>query len=192
MFAIKLKTNLFLLFVVVLLNNCSNYNCCEKNQYEIIELPEYYSGKGALVNQPLFPPSKKVNWYIPTKEEANKAEKILSEGLFKYLSKTNDIKLDSDDSTFYKDILTNWYRHYSGLIYSNEEKIIFITLFNYKSSIGKHLFADWECKDHFIFNSDTGDHEYFKYCFGFYINITKECFYEDEIMDTNKIDYIIN
>lgn len=151
-----------------------------KHEFEIIELKEYYDGKGAIIpatssQYPVREPG--IEKVTLTREQARSAESILREDLYNYYKKFFDdgrfyywqtshgkedtLKLFDEDVAKIRQRLRGYYRYYVGFVNNKNEEMVDIYLFEFSQE-----YANW--KDEYIFGSEEND----RGCY--HINLTKK------------------
>jgi len=151
------------------------------NNVEIITMPDFYCGKGAIFDKNALFPFKNSNYVepiTPTIEQVIISEKILDNYYYQYniiLNKRFNIDTTSINPKYQNPLKVKkkfykYYRQYAGYIDTNKDTIIYIRLMNFsnKKQANKR-FADWE---NFI-DSGYGDW-YEKNQSRFYINLSKK------------------
>jgi len=173
LFMLKYKivflSNLYLLLTIcTLITSCSLEKDTISHKFKIIELKEYYNGKGAIIpaNYEGFagvPNNKRIDVNL---EQIKKAEKILRDDLYNYESKflhSGRIEFSVDEDTLNqfdelikkeREQINSYYRHYAGYINNKNEEMIEIMLFNYSTREARSMFKGWQDDIRFITDDD--------------------------------------
>jgi hypothetical protein len=143
----------------------------EKHAYDVIELNEYYNGKGAVVSDScdigLLP--FEVKRITPTPYQIRIAEEILKDDYFFYLKKDlfcgqwgvppprDTIRLFWESYKASMDRLQNNYRQYLGFVKMDGDTVVSISLLNFDTKTAREEFKNWRDE---IYAFVTGDFIY--------------------------------
>lgn len=185
------KVDLLIVFFAsnLILISCSTQRESFKDGFKIIELKNYYNGKGAIIpadNPQYFTGQLNIEKTTPNMGKLREAETILKEDLYNYYKKIIDggrfyfnihntkTEKDSIDQLYKfieneKEKIREYYRYYMSYLNNKGEEILVINLFNLITTEAKKIFANWQ--NEYIFG--TGD--FFEENTRFYlINLTKK------------------
>lgn len=150
--------------VILFLSSCSSSGTTSTHEFEIIELKEYFDGKGAIVpstSMDYFTFGNDSTKFTPTITQIKIAESILIQDLFNYYKKvyyySGYFSEETEDSiallnrfndylTEYKAEIKEFYRYYIGYKNNSNEDIILIHLFNFNTSEAREIFSEWQDK----------------------------------------------
>jgi hypothetical protein len=146
--------------ISIMMTSCSGQKEITTHRFEIVELPEYYEGKGAIVpasTEILFPKQdcKRVDLTI---EQIKSAESILKEDIGNWLRKwmrsgrlhlPSNIKTEEDtanylNNSFDKKVIKEYYRQYVGYRDKNNDLLVDIRLFKYDTRDSRNEFKNWQ------------------------------------------------
>jgi hypothetical protein len=137
--------------------SCSSSTHSLEPEYQIVRLPEYYAGEGAIV------PESDTTWMdgtigrriTPTIRQVETAELILVSGLYSHYRRFHSdhrLAFDTEDSisalnhlviTVMNDIRAKYNRWYSGFVNKSGETVIQIDLFDLSVPGARALFKNW-------------------------------------------------
>jgi hypothetical protein len=146
------------------ITSCSIFHESKKHTFEIIELDEYYHGKGAIVPvtydlEVITALTKRIT---PTLAQIKMAEEILKDDLFSFnrsciIDWQHDGKWYKNQNDFFWTVMKDerkeleiCYRQYTGFINNNGDTLIAITLLNFYSDEGRKVFQEWRDKEYYF------------------------------------------
>jgi hypothetical protein len=160
---------LLLLESIVLITSCSAEKEAVKHEFKIIELPEYYEGKGAIIpaNYASYLLSNDVKRVELSLNKIKEAETILKTDFSNWSRRLEQYLLSSGKATFNKNVKTRddtaanfkkmfeldrekigrYYRQYKGWIDESGDTVVTLFLFNYGTLRARHEFRDWRDKE---------------------------------------------
>jgi len=146
--------------VILFLSSCSSSSTTSTHEFEIIELKEYFDGKGAIVpstSMDYFTFGNDSTKFTPTIDQIKIAESILLRDIYYnkiIFDDRNLIIKNKEDSLVlinkyvkeFESWIRDYYRYYIGYKNNSNEDIILIHLFNFNTSEAREIFSEWQDK----------------------------------------------
>jgi len=132
------------IIITTIVGCCPATKVVKKNGFLIVQLPNLFENKGAIVPKDYQTASEALYFgrFTPCSEDIIGGEYILKANLSRLCKSSSD-----DSSSCVKDLSSdyrNYNRFYIGYINKQNQKLLMIYLFNYSSFEAKKRFCGWE------------------------------------------------